>query len=399
MNSILRLMPVALLALLAACRSDSGSTTTQEQQQPPATPPKAAAPASAPRAFYRQYRGLRPGTSDTLVLHLVTAPLPNFNSDLEGFSATYHGTDGHPYQLLSYPARTPDSLLLADISPEIAPGGDAGPNWRLHYQKHALTGTVNGQRIELREASPPGSLAFAVPYYTDSVVAFPGVSRSPVAHLSLQALLPQAAPPTLEANLLRFLRGDTLPALALPALWAQRRAEFQQMYREDAQALRHELEQEAAQDSSDMPFGYALNYARQVATYVYWNKSPLLSIGVFTYSYSGGAHGMYTTEVATYNTRTGQRLRFQDVFRPGTDAQLSRVLDRAVRRTMHIPAGEALDKTLFVEHMPVTHNFYLTGGGAVFVYPPYKIASYAQGEVQVFVPLVELQPLMAAPFT
>lgn len=70
------------------------------------------------------------------------------------------------------------------------------------------------------------------------------------------------------------------------------------------------------------------------------------------------------------------------------------MLDRAVRRTLRLPATAPLDETPFVEHMPVTHNFYLTRGGAVFIYPPYAVASFAQGEIQVFVPLSEMQPLL-----
>jgi len=47
-----------------------------------------------------------------------------------------------------------------------------------------------------------------------------------------------------------------------------------------------------------------------------------------------------------------------------------------------------------VKQMPVTHNVFLTNGGAVFTYQPYEIASYAQGELAVFVPLSELRPLL-----
>ena len=146
----------------------------------------------------------------------------------------------------------------------------------------------------------------------------------------------------------------------------------------------------------DMP-SYALRYESQQATYVLWNQAPLLSLGFYNYSYTGGAHGNYGTAVASYNTRTGQRLRFADVFRPAAETQLSPILDRAVRRTLRIPANEALDQTLFVKKMPVTHNFYLTSGGAVFVYTPYEIASYAQGEIHVFVPMKELQSVLLQP--
>lgn len=171
--------------------------------------------------------------------------------------------------------------------------------------------------------------------------------------------------------------------------WQQWQKQFAKDYREDAQALRSD-------DTTETP-AYALRYESQQATYVLWNQAPLLSLAYYNFSYSGGAHGSYGTMVASYDTRTGQRLRFADIFRPGAEAQLSPILDRAVRRTLRIAAGEALDQTLFVKKMPVTHNVYLTGGGAVFVYTPYEIASYAQGEIHIFVPMAELQSLLATP--
>jgi hypothetical protein len=42
----------------------------------------------------------------------------------------------------------------------------------------------------------------------------------------------------------------------------------------------------------------------------------------------------------------------------------------------------------------VTHNVFLTTGGAVFIYQPYEIAAYAQGEVRVFLPLATIRPLL-----
>jgi hypothetical protein len=65
-----------------------------------------------------------------------------------------------------------------------------------------------------------------------------------------------------------------------------------------------------------------------------------------------------------------------------------------VRPLVGLGAGEPLDKALFVKKMPVTHNVFLTTGGVEFVYQPYEIASYAQGEVRVFLPLGQVRALL-----
>ena len=395
MNSFLRLLPIALAALLSACHSDTKAVVKAQPSPPVASPPKAlAASPDSPTSCYRQYRGLHPGSADTLELNLLVAP-PHLNAEfVEGF-ATYYGADGHPYQL-TVSQNVPDSLQLTDISPEMAPEGKTSPNWRLHYEKDALVGTLNGQRIQLQEVHPTGSLSFDVRQYGDSVVAFPGVEDSPLGYISLQALVPKGATPALETSMLHSPQSDKLPAFPRPAQWAKQCLEFKQEYQESAKSMRREAQKEEQADASEMPFSSELNQTLQVATYVLWNRAPLLSIGVFNSAYTGGAHGNYSTQVITYNTRTGRQLRFEDVFRPGTDAQLSRVLDRAVRLTMGIEDDEPLDKALSVAHMPVTHNMYLTSGGAVFVYSPYEIASFGQGEVHVFVPLAELKPFMVS---
>lgn len=120
----------------------------------------------------------------------------------------------------------------------------------------------------------------------------------------------------------------------------------------------------------------------------------MLSVGYFSYNFSGGAHGSYGTTAASYDLRTGRRLRYADIFVPAAEGQLSALLGRAVRPLLGLAPADPLDKLLFVKEMPVTPNVFLTAGGAVFVYQPYEIAAYAQGEVRVFVPLAELQPLL-----
>ena len=393
MNSFLRLAPVVALALLAACHSDTKTSQSATTSQLPKAPETAAAPAvvDSPGAAYRQYRGLLPGQPDSITLDLTTAPRRFDEAEQQGSFASYYGADGHPYQLASYPSASPDSVLLFDVSPEMTDNQQEGPTWRLLRAGDNLTGMRNGQPVRLRAVRP--AVRLAVRYMADSVVAFPGVKNSPAAHITLQALMASAAPEALNSNILRDLRGDTLanlPAPQLAQLWAGQLDRYQKMYREDVAASRDN----PRDASDDIPFGYGLRYDEQQSTYVLWNRAPYLSLGFYSFSYTGGAHGNYGTTTATYDTRTGQRLRYEDIFRPNSEAALSKILDQAVRRTLHIPVTQPLDETLFVKTMPVTHNVYLTGGGAVFTYTPYEIASYAQGEIPVFVPLAELQPLL-----
>ena len=127
-----------------------------------------------------------------------------------------------------------------------------------------------------------------------------------------------------------------------------------------------------------------------------YQQDNLLSLEFFSYTYTGGAHGLNGTLAASYNLRTGRRLRYGDIFGPAAAAQLPALLGQAMRSLMGLPPGTPLDKKLFVSQMPVTHNVFLTAGGVQFIYQPSEIASYIQGEVRVFLPLLVVRALLRA---
>lgn len=387
---------IAGLLALAACHSQpSSGTDTPAVAQAPAT--AVAAVADSPGASYRVYRGLLPGRADSITLHLVTAPQPRYDAGGISRYGSYYGADGHPYEVQSL-SSAPDSVVLTDLSLEhsgpIREGNSAQPVWHLKLQPGgSLAGTdAAGRPLHLRQVpAPVGSLTFAVRCFADSLPAYPkDPTHSPRARLNLQALVPVSGPAALAANLLRDLRGDSLgnlPVPGLPTLYQQQRSLFFKDYRADVDTL------QAHAEPGEQPSA-TLNYEDQSSVAVLFQQGNLLSLGFFSYAYSGGAHGSNGTTVASYDLHTGSRLRYRDIFLPAAATQLPALLEQAVRPLMGLKPGEALDSQLFVTKMPVTHNVCLTSGGALFVYEPYEIASYAQGEVRVFVPLTQLRGLL-----
>jgi len=388
----------ALLLGLAACHSQTHQPATTEAARPLAPGEAAPTPtvADSPGASYRVYRGLLPGQADSITLHLVTAPQPRYDTHGPSSQGSYYGADGHPYELASQPS-APDSLVLNDYSPEhgAGPTGQA-PTWRLKRQPDgSLAGTVGTQAVRLRPAAPAGGLSFAVRCFTDSLAAYPKEpATSPKARIYVQALMPTGGPAAvreqLQAGILRVLRGDTLdsaPAVALPALFRQQRDTLFAGYRTDVAEILKNMEPDERPSAT-------LNYDDQTASQVLYQAGDLLSLGFFNYTYSGGAHGMNTTTAASYDLRTGRRLRYDDIFLPAAQAQLPALLAQAVRPLVGLKPNEPLSQTLFVTKMPVTHNVFLTAGGVEFIYQPYEIAAYAQGEVRVFLPLAQVRTLL-----
>ncbi|WP_022822601.1 DUF3298 and DUF4163 domain-containing protein [Hymenobacter norwichensis] len=393
-------LSVMLLSMLAACQSktDSGTTTTTA----PTQQLTASGPQDSPGTWYRIYRGTL--GSDSITLHLQTWPAGFESRRAAMFVGSYSGADGQPYEVgTDYNTEAkPDSIVLRDRDLTFADDNSSGPVWRLHLTGKELRGTRGGQQVQLREVTLPGSIRFASRYFTDSVAAYPNKPASPYGRTSLHVLLPtngsEASQRALTDAMLRNLRGDSLSTKAVPAsvqqYWQQRFSAFQKDYRASVAELAPNLPTEPDTSSTAPSYDYVLRFEDQSATHVLWNQDNLLSLGFFSYSYSGGAHGNYGTSAATFNAHTGQELHFKDIIRPDAQAQLSLLLEQAVRRTLKQPANVALDQFLFVKKMPVTYNAYLTSGGAVFIYTPYEIASYAQGEIRLFVPRKQLQPLL-----
>ena len=390
---------LAGLTSLAGCNTPTSPATTPTQT---AKARPAAAPANSPGTDYQAYRARLPGQADSLTLHLVTAPRGFDATGRAGRFGSYYGPDGRPYTLQGQPNAAPDSVVLFETSPEkaIDPNGNS-LFWRLRRQPGGdLAGTVGQAPVRLRLVRPAaGALSFVVRYFADSAAAFPREAKSPKAHLSVQALVPTGQPEamrqTLATSLLSGLRGDTIdgiPSTSLVAFYKQQRREYFKNYREDAADSRPT----PADTAGIGVYAPGLSYENQTATYVLYQQGNLLSLGFFRYDYSGGAHGNYGTTGASYDLRTGRHLRYADIFQPAAAQRLPALLARAVRPLVGLPADAPLDKQLMVSKMPVTHNVFLTEGGAVFIYQPYEIASYAQGEIRVFLPLSELRPLLRA---
>ncbi|SDX94987.1 DUF3298 and DUF4163 domain-containing protein [Hymenobacter psychrophilus] len=405
---LLRQLPAPLalgLLLLSACNSGT-------EQSGAATDTAAAAapePTNDNGSWYRQYRGLLPGSSDSVTLHLQrlgTEPGDDRPARIVGF---YVGADGQPYELGGDTGSKGDSLNLRDLSKGLAAAvasGDAddedepletGPQWLFKEDANQLVGSHNGQPVQLQRLRPGSGVRFAARNFVADVVPRPDHPEDSIrGHRVMHALVPFMAPnqEVLAANIRRGLHGDTLdtaPVPALDSIWHEQLRAFTRDYRSDATPL---LVAAAKDKSGEYRPLESLAYEQEVNTYVLWNEGDLLSMGFFGYDYSGGAHGIYGTYVQSYDTRTGKSLRYDDIFQASAKAKLEKLLGQYARPSLGLGANEPLSKTLSVKTLPVTRNVYLTSGGAVFVYLPYEIAAYVYGQISVFVPFSAMNGLL-----
>lgn len=113
-------------------------------------------------------------------------------------------------------------------------------------------------------------------------------------------------------------------------------------------------------------------------------------------SYTGGAHGMYSTTYLNFRPETGQVIRLKNLFKPGSEKQLNRLLlEKLMKDTNSGSLKELQDKAYLQDtDMYPSENFCLTNDSITFVYNVYEIAPYSSGITEITLPLSNLNDLM-----
>lgn len=252
-------------------------------------------------------------------------------------------------------------------------------------------------KFVMKESYPEGTLAFDVSIMFDSLKLKPELEGSPQATFGQSWLLPRKTQNTaldqfLEKELRNGMIGDSLGRLykEIPEIFKLLKEDFFAQYVEEV-----DFEAVEGEDAFSMAMW---NYEEYSEANVAYNQNNLLTVGYLSYSYYGGAHGMYATGYVSYDLKNKKRLQLSDVFKPGYEEKIQVFLERALRRQFKLKSDEPLSEVLFDDSIGLTENFGLTGKGIYFNYVPYEIASYAAGEIKLYVPFAEIADLLQPGF-
>jgi hypothetical protein len=122
----------------------------------------------------------------------------------------------------------------------------------------------------------------------------------------------------------------------------------------------------------------------------YYNGN-LVTFAKFSYVYSGGAHGNFSTRFQSFDLISKKQLALSDVLTTAGQKQLVPQLTKALQSQFSLKPTDALSEVLFENKIAPNNNFYVTAKGIGFVYSPYEIAAYALGEINLFIPFKNLQ--------
>ena len=280
------------------------------------------------------------------------------------------------------------------ILSEIVPGVQAeGATWAILIQGKTARGewwSSDSEQhfpISLTEEYPEGSIRLDAFQIADSASLFPDRASSPKAITTHSYLLPAGDQAGFLYDVLRSQiapgskEGDDIAT----AIRAANAAYFNAYRKENALLL----------DDGDAGL-FTFNYTNDEVMQVLYNDQYWLVTELFTASYTGGAHGNYASSYA--NIDLGQKKIWTVTDIVADTTALRPLLNDAAISYFRLAPGEGMSQRLLVDEVPATANIYLSATGLSFVYNPYEIASYAAGQISLFLPYKKLMPFLTPAF-
>ena len=114
------------------------------------------------------------------------------------------------------------------------------------------------------------------------------------------------------------------------------------------------------------------------------------------YSNEGGVHPNFFIQYLNYDICNNRVLSFNDIFAPGNDDELLKIVGTALCDRYYADDFRELTRKtdIYTDELFVSRDIYLTGDQIVFNYDPYDIAPWAVGVVEVPVNIRDLVPYL-----
>ena len=378
-------LSMACVALFMACKNDPSAQK--------AGPSVSTASREVNKGFYKHFRGTIGTSPVTMDLVKTTTP---FNEEPLPHVSGFYSYDKYEQPILIYGSIDASGAVQITESDAYATGA-------VFTGKLDANGSFSGtwadttkklqQNFTLQEVTDTSIVAFDVFPFQDSMKLLPNVAKSPKAEFAMDALIPAK---NTEGPLFEFLRrqiimdlkGDSVagdyPKLQLSDVQQTARDSFFARYKSDMS--------ENTIDTTDEPF--MMSYTIATSVDVVSNVNGLLTLAFKEYSYTGGAHGNYGTRLRTYDIKNKKVVTLNDLFKPNYKSVLNAAIVRSARRHFNVPPKESLKDRLFGTGVEANDNFMVNRKGILFNYVPYEIASYAEGQIQLFVPFDELKAIL-----
>lgn len=149
--------------------------------------------------------------------------------------------------------------------------------------------------------------------------------------------------------------------------------------------------------TSEQEDHFFLNREYSIISNIIYNSNGYVVVSFYNYAYTGGAHGNYYTAMHCYDVVNKSELALHDIMNIDS-LSLQQLLEKNYRKEYRLKPSEKIQDRLLVNNIPPTKNLYLGARGLGFLYQPYEIASYADGEINIWIPFGELLPYLNPQF-
>ena len=123
-----------------------------------------------------------------------------------------------------------------------------------------------------------------------------------------------------------------------------------------------------------------------------YRSENLICMEMKQYMYTGGAHGYGSTWYLNIDPESGEELSTSDLLKD--ESAFTQFTENVFRRKMEIPADSSINATGFwfeddTFYLPETIGFQ--DSSIIILYNPYDIASYADGTIEIIIPLEDIE--------
>ncbi len=129
---------------------------------------------------------------------------------------------------------------------------------------------------------------------------------------------------------------------------------------------------------------------------VIYENDRLVTIGLNSYIFTGGAHGYGSTHFLNFSKKNGEELRRNEIFR--NREEFEEFAEMKFRVQESIPQEDPINSTGFMfdaDDFYLPENIGFTEEGIKLLYNPYEVASYADGVIELTLPYTEIEEYLA----
>lgn len=121
-------------------------------------------------------------------------------------------------------------------------------------------------------------------------------------------------------------------------------------------------------------------YETQMLTEYLGQRENIATFTIFSHNYTGGAHGLYRTDFVLVDLKKKAVIKVEDIFVKSAQDKLKSLLWERYSNQYRNEQGELIEPFMSKDDFYVSENVYFSREGITFVYPPYALGSYAEGE-------------------